>query len=180
MTEVPDELKAAIMIEVHSQLNPLKVTVDRLNLKMHSLYRNGEGGEGYLERARAEDEEWKKELRMVVEKHGEQLAETSGFVKTHLARDKEDEARQRRREERFKFWAPKIWGAIIAVLGFIASTGITACYKLEPVIKIMWQDYLKDHPDAAQTLKKTSSLAPEKLYSEQKEPQQDAGISANP
>ena len=174
MGDVPDELRAAIMVEVHNQLSPLTATVEKLSLKMHSLYRNGEGGEGYLEHARAEDEQWKKELREVVEKHGDKLAEMSDFVKTNNKREMENQERQKRREENFRFWAPKIWTAVIATLGFMASTGITACYKLEPVIKIMWQDYLKDHPDAAQTMKKVSSTERGPVISYEKKGPQDA------
>ncbi len=36
-----DEVKGAIVLEVHSQLNPLKSTVDRLDRTVRSLYSTG-------------------------------------------------------------------------------------------------------------------------------------------
>ena len=92
MSGINDEIKGAIVLEVHSQLTPLKVTVDRLDRTVRSLYSNGSGGPpGYLEKARDEDNEWKKELKELVKSHSDQLAETSDFVKTHNQRDREEQ-----------------------------------------------------------------------------------------
>ena len=172
MSGINDEIKGAIVLEVHSQLTPLKATVDRLDRTVRSLYSNGSGGPpGYLEKARDEDNEWKTELKELVKSHSAQLAETSDFVKTHNTRDKEEQERKRHSEERFKFWAPKIYKAVIgAILGLI-STGIIACQKLEPVVQIIWRDYLKDHPDAAQSLKNVSSTEQKRVYAEGQKPQ---------
>jgi hypothetical protein len=181
MAEIPDEVKAAIVLEVHSQLNPLKTTVDRLDRTVRSLYSNGSGGPpGYLETARAEDNEWKAQLLDLVGKHSDQLAETSDFVKTHNQADREHQERQKRSEDRWRFWAPKIYKGVIGAVVGLFSTGVVACHKLEPVIQVIWQDYLKEHPDAAQSLKNVSSNAPDKVYAEQKESQQSAGSSMMP
>ena len=180
MSGINDEIKGAIVLEVHSQLTPLKVTVDRLDRTVRSLYSNGSGGPpGYLEKARDEDNEWKKELKELVKSHSEQLAETSDFVKTHNQRDREDQERKRRSEERFKFWAPKIWAAVLSSCGLFASTGIVACHKLEPVIQIIWRDYLKDHPDAAQSLKNVSSNGTKEVYAEGQKPPEYSGALGN-
>ena len=178
MSELADEVKAAIMIEVKSQLTPLNTTVDRLDRTVRSLYSNGSGGPpGYLETARAEDEEWKKELKEVVKAHGEQLTVVADFVKTHNERDKENEERQKKREERWKFWGPKIW-QLAGALGIMVSSLVGWTYhEVAPVVRVLWMDYLKEHPNAASELKNYSADQPEKLYSVNK---QDAAIPAHP
>ena len=42
--KITGEMREAIVLEVHSQLNPLKVTVERLDRIVRSLYSNGLGG----------------------------------------------------------------------------------------------------------------------------------------
>ena len=169
-----DEMKGAIVLEVHSQLNPLKTTVDRLDRTVRSLYSNGSGGPpGYLETARAEDKEKHKALMDVVAEHGDQLATIADFVKTHNERDKENEERQKKREERWRFWGPKIW-QLVGALGVMASTLAGWTYhEVAPVVKVLWMDYLKEHPNAASELKNYSADQSEKLYSVNK---QDAKI----
>ena len=174
MADLPDEVKAAIMLEVHSQLSPLKATVDRLDKTLHSLYRNGEGGEGYLERARAEDEEWKSELRGVVGKHGDQLDKIDDFVNTYNTLQIELQNRKKRREELWKFWGPKIWQMAGAIAIAICSVTGWAYHEISPVVKVLWQDYLRAHPVVASQLKNTSSIQPEKLYAVKQKPSETA------
>jgi hypothetical protein len=174
-----DEVKGAIVLEVHSQLNPLKSTVDRLDRTVRSLYSNGSGGPpGYLETARAEDEEWKKELKKVVEAHGEQLTVVADFVKTHNERDKENEERQKKREERWKFWGPKIWQLAGALGIMVSSLAGWTYHEVAPVVRVLWMDYLKEHPNAASEMKNTSSDAADKVYADSQK--QDAAIPAHP
>ena len=173
-----DEVKAAIMIEVHSQLNPLKTTVERLDKTVRSLYSNGSGGPpGYLETARAEDKEKHENLMAVVQEHGDQLTAIADFVKTHNQQDVERQDRQKKREERWRFWGPKIWQLAGALALMVSSLAGWTYHEVAPVVKVLWMDYLKEHPNAASELKNYSADQPEKLYSVNK---QDAAIPAHP
>ena len=179
MSELADEVKAAIMIEVNSQLTPLKTTVDRLDRTVRSLYSNGSGGPpGYLETARAEDKEKHETLMAVVQEHGDQLTKIADFVKTHNDRDREEQARQKKREERLRFWAPKLWqiaGALVVMFGSVIGW---AYHEAAPVVYILWQDYLRSHPTAASQLKNTSSNEAEGVYAVRQ--QQDAATPRQP
>lgn len=176
MGQLPDEVRAAIVLEVNSQLNPLKETVDRLDKTVRSLYRNGSGGPpGYLETARAEDNEWKEKLLAVVEKHSEQLDQTEDFVTTYNALQEFLHTQTERRQKFIKFWAPKIWkvGASLAVSGMIGCG--TLLHKAMPVMQILWEDYLRAHPAAATQLKNVTTNQQGKYYAEKQQQQQDAG-----
>lgn len=62
-----EQLRSLIVEEVNRQLGPVKATVDALNLKMRSLYSNGQGGApGFLETAREEDKKDKRELKEMI------------------------------------------------------------------------------------------------------------------
>ena len=77
------------MEEVHSQLTPLKLTVERLDRTLRSLYSNGSGGPpGYLELARAEDKRTFSELFEKVEG----IRPIEDFITRHEAYDKQREA----------------------------------------------------------------------------------------
>jgi hypothetical protein len=174
-SRLSDETKGAIVQEVHSQLKPIADRVDKIALNQRSLYRNGSGGPpGYLEIARAEDKEWKDELLKVVDKHTDQLAVMSDFVNTHNQRDREQQERQLKREQLIRRWSPRLWkiGAFLMMSGM--SGCVAACHRIEPVIKVLWMDYLKAHPLAEQDLKKISDVQPDPGL-QSKEIQQDAG-----
>jgi hypothetical protein len=151
--KLTEEIKAAIMLEVNSQLKPVIVKIDKLALNQRSLYRNGTGGApGYLERARAEDEKWQKELKeeyknwrnelkSVVNTHGDQIAFVVDYVKTHNQRDVEEQGRQLKKEERWRFWIPRLWtmagGFIVTFVGGI----IWALHKAAPWIQLIVNHY---------------------------------------
>ena len=157
MADLPDEVKAAIMLEVHSQLGPLKTEVSSLNTRMRSLYSNGSGGPpGFLEMARKEDDQRYGRLFDLVEAHGLQLNKVAGWVGIHTTRDAENEDRQKKKEERFKFWVPWAWKIAAAFVGGVISLGVWGCHTVLPIANVLWQEYLKEHPIAAIELKKVS------------------------
>ena len=140
MADLPDHIKGAIVLEVHSQLNPLKTTVDRLDRTVRSLYSNGSGGPpGYLETARAEDQEWKTELKEVVKQHGEQLTAIADFVATHNQQDIEHQERQKKHEQRLEFWVPWAWKIAAAFVGGVISLGVWGCHTVLPIANLLLQ-----------------------------------------
>ena len=178
-SKLSEEIRGAIVQEVHSQLNPLKTTVERLDKTVRSLYSNGSGGPpGYIEMARKEDNIWKDELRQVIVSHGVQLTSVADFVKTHNQQDKERQKRQLEREERIRFWAPKVWKVGVGFLGLVMSTGIWGCHKVLPVARILWEHYLQDHPIVTEKLKNVSQTPDPSVYAIEK--RQDAIIPRQP
>jgi hypothetical protein len=181
MADLPDEVKAAIMLEVHSQLGPLKTEVQNVSRTVRSLYSNGSGGPpGYLETARAEDQQWKTELKEVVAQHGDQLTEIADYVKTHNQQDVEHQNRQREKEERFKFWVPWAWKIAAGFVASVVALSTWGCHTILPIANVLWQEYLKEHPITATELKKVSVNQPDPGLESKSNSRQDVGIPRTP
>jgi hypothetical protein len=43
-------------------------------------------------------------------------------------------------------------------------------HEVAPVVRVLWMDYLKEHPNAASELKNYSADQPEKVYADSQKP----------
>ena len=132
---VSDDIRRIIVEEVNNHLGPIATKVDRLDVRMRSLYSNGSGGPpGYLEMARAQDDERYQRLFNIVEEM---------------------------KEQRKKLWAAVLhigWKVAIAVLSALAALTGWAYHDAVPVMKILWEDYQKAHPAVTEKLKNRSGI----------------------
>ena len=79
------------MVEVQSQLKPLKDAVDSQKLILRSLYSNGSGGPpGYLEKARDEDKEWKNQMFEKLDDFISRLDKVEDFILEHNVLEKDN------------------------------------------------------------------------------------------
>ena len=141
---VSDDIRRIIVEEVNNHLSPIATKVDRLDVRMRSLYSNGSGGPpGYLEMARAQDDERYQRLFNIVEEM---------------------------KEQRRKLWAAVLhvgWKIAIAVFGAFVGLMSWAYHASAPVIKVLWEDYLHAHPMAMEKLKNTSEMSDPAVSSNQ-------------
>ncbi len=114
------------MAEVSSQLSPLKITVERLDKTVRSLYRNGdEGAPGFLQTAREEDlEKWTQTFKKL-----DRLRPLEDFVLTFKATEKQREddrladakalaEKVAQSERSFKRWVG-VAGLILSLVGVV-------------------------------------------------------------
>ena len=146
------------MEEVQRHLEPLTATVNRLDKTVRSIYSNGSGGPpGFLENARAEDERHREENKQKIEKilvSIEKLEDNKETVNNFilLAKDRDD------RWERLKKRIVTVgWKVCVAVFDALVTIGGVIYHQAAPVLKILWEDYEKAHPNVGLQMKKMYS-----------------------
>lgn len=138
------------MEEVASHIKPFKDSIEKMDRWRVSLWSNGSGGPpGYLEVARAEDE--KRYARL----SAEQREATSKLetVETFITLLKDRQQRHSRYWQIVRSWGWKVFTAAAAAL--LSLTG-WAYHEISPVLRILWQDYLRAHPLTSEDLQKMS------------------------
>ena len=134
----PDEIRRLVVDEVAIQLKPFDAKLTKINNGLERIWNTNGGPPGYLQIRKIEDDA---QNLMVTE-----------YIETEQKRQIEAETRQKDREAKWEFWKPiikKVCGALSAA---ILALGIWLGPKLVRVTIILWQDYLRSHPDAAQQI----------------------------
>ena len=133
------EIRGLIVSEVAAQMKPVMAEIAKVHDWQTGFWSNGSGKPpGFFQMRMAEDDK--------------RNADVADFIKTARKRQIESENDQKRREARWNFWKPiikKVCGALSAA---ILALGIWLGPKLVRVTIILWQDYLRSHPDAAQQI----------------------------
>ena len=162
-------IREIAMNEVSAQIKPLHDW-------MLSFWSNGSGRPpGFFQmRVKADDERYER-LAAEQRKTVESLETVTDFVRTFNTRQKEQEDRQKEKEKRLAFW----WPIAKWVLGGIVAAGLGlgswAITRIEPVLKILWEDYIKAHPVVMEKMKNLSYHEVEQLYSEDNKPTEISG-----
>lgn len=147
------------MDEVAKQLSPLSRKIESIDRWKLSLWSNGSGGPpGYLEQARKEDDERYERLFSNIEDLGKHKSTVERFLILF-------EEREQQRKERIDRWKGIFWkigapigAALLSVAGWLA-------HQSAPVIKILWDDYIRNHPQIMQQMKQVSQ-APHPDYAD--------------
>lgn len=148
------------MEEVQKHVIPIQNSLAQINRWKTSLWSNGSGGPpGYLEMARKEDDERYQRLFVEQQSQSGSMDILKDFVLTFNIRQKESENRKAAWEKKVQFWVPIgkwVGGGIgLALLSFLAW----AYHAASPVVKVLWEEYLRDHPITERQLKQISSDA---------------------
>ena len=140
------------MQEVQNQLGPMNLTLTKLDRTVRSLYSNGSGGPpGYLETARKEDDERYERLFNIINGLVDHKKTVNDFIL--LAKDREERWVKLRRV------AVKVGWKIAATCALtIGSLSAWAYHAAAPVIKVLWNDYLRYHPQLGSELKNSSRV----------------------
>jgi hypothetical protein len=140
--------------EVRTELAPVLAALAKLNSWKLSLWANGSGGPpGYLEKARQEDDERYGRLLAMAQESSAARTCMNNFMSLHEDREKRwDETKSKLFKIGWKA-AVGLFAVFMAVMGW-------AYHATAPVLKILWEDYLRAHPIAEQKLK-TLSYNPE-------------------
>jgi hypothetical protein len=162
------EIRELIVAEVTKHTQPLKDW-------MYAFWSNGDKSRppGFFQSRIAADDLRFAHLQDETNKQTEILDKVDEFIKLSNARQFESEERQKRKEKRIAFWLPiakwVLGGIGTALLAFI----IWAAHAVVPVVKVLWEDYLKAHPVAQQRIKNLS-YSTEPVVSYSQKPSQDA------
>lgn len=125
----PETLKGLIVEEIDNKLRPFNARlkwmvreIKAISIWKNETYGNGSGRTGYLERARAEDEKWKQEIRAIVNALSHQVQ-----TLTHERLEAEIEARLLKKQAVLKeSQSKKRMGrmkVVIEILSVLASGG---------------------------------------------------------
>jgi hypothetical protein len=160
----PSYIKRIVEMEVAEQLKPMAAKIDSMHDWQLGFWSNGSGKpEGFFQRRMREDDK--------------RNAMIDNFVKTAEKRQIELEDRVLQREKIWQFWKPILkWagtGFGTAILGLVCWIGPKAAH----VGFILWQDYMKSHPDAAQQIK-TVDAQPKSGVSSNHNPPELSGSGA--
>jgi hypothetical protein len=162
------EIRRIVVVEIQNHLGPMGQKVDKLDRTLRSLYSNGSGGPpGYLETARKEDDErYERLFRSFKELEGNKEVVNTFIL---LAKDREE------RQKRYRQMIVKVgWKVCAGVLSAFLILAGWAYREASPVVKILWNDYLKYHPSVSEEIKNISTDSTLVVSSFQKSPE-DAG-----
>lgn len=152
---------------LNTQMQPIQKQVADVAARLRSFYSNGSGGPpGALEIWREEDNKRFETLFATAEESKELAITVKDFIKDELKRR---EARKQRIASAIaasKVLLPIIGSALLAVAGFLY-------HAAAPVVKVLWEEYLKAHPSVSQRLNTVSQFDPQTARA------QDAGLPSS-
>lgn len=170
------------MEEVARQLQPTHTLLEKLDRWRNSLWSNGSGGPpGYLEVARAEDKTRFADLarRMgEIEDHKDVVNEFMTEIRTvraerqkqeiaaKAAEEKRDLDRKALREKLLKIG----WKVAVVALGLLGSLATWAYREAAPVVRVLWEEYLRAHPAVVHRMQNISENPTPVVASEAKIP----------
>ena len=159
------------MAEVSKQIQPLHEW-------MLAFWSNGSGRPpGFFQmRIKADDERYgrlSKEMDKqseVLERLDVNMQEIAAEKKLEAERKKIEAERKEERDKRIARWLPVVkWVASVLASAMIALASWGAV-KIEPVLRVLWLDYLRAHPLAEKQLKNMSQEEHEPAYSGKQNP----------
>jgi hypothetical protein len=160
-----ERIREIAMDEVSKQLKPIHEW-------QLSFWSNGSGRPpGFFQmRVKADDERYDR-MALEQKKTVDSLGEVTDFVKNYRQRREE-------RERRWKFWAPIMKRVLIGAATVLITLAGWAFSRIEPIVKILWEDYLRAHPMVIQKMKTISVNTSEPVYAGRQKPPQDADLPA--
>lgn len=146
---------AEVLKEVSKQVQPLHDW-------QLAFWSNGSGRPpGYFQmRVDADDKRYKR-LEEETVAQSEVLKRLDTNMLDIASEKKAEVERKARRAARIAFWLPIVKWVAGGVLTAALALGGWAFSKVEPVIKILWEDYLEYHPAVKQKVKSLSVIAPD-------------------
>ena len=160
-----DWIRGIVMVEVQRQLGPLTETVHELDKRLRSLYSNGSGGPpGAMEIWRAEDKKTFDEILKSVATLEEARTLVNKFVE-------EATKRQDRWDSFWESCRKHGWKVVGAVLTGLGTLGGIAYHEAAPVVRILIQEYMHEHPNVGERMKNLSTSTDPVVISTQKTPQ---------
>jgi hypothetical protein len=167
-----DEMRRVIVDEVNKQLGPthallrsLGDSVSKVESWQLSFWSNGSGRPpGFFQTRMKQDDERFATLKQENEAQSALLEDVKTYMtESRTVRIEREKGEKERDERRKTYWA-LAWkiGAPIAtsLLGLLTW----AAAKALPVVKILWEDYLRAHPAVSERLKDSAQRAPVLSY----------------
>jgi hypothetical protein len=145
------ELRSIVEQEVTKQMKPFADQMKKVHDWQLGFWSNGSGRPpGFFQMRMKEDDERNQQVKEDLAKATAVAARLDDFVN-------EQRILREHRQARWRFWWPIIkWvggGLGTTVLGL----AVWACAHIAPVVRILWEDYLKYHPGVTQQLKNVSA-----------------------
>lgn len=139
------------MEEVARQLKPFMDTLSKVHDWQLSFWSNGSGRPpGFFQSRMKEDDERNRQVK-------KDLADQNSKLEPVVAYIEDQRALKQHRDERWKFWWPKIQWAIGGfATGLLALTAWLGPHVAH-VVDILWQDYERDHPGLSDQIKKANT-----------------------
>jgi hypothetical protein len=148
-----EQIRRFVVEEVNRRVDPLHAGLEALNRWKLSLWSNGSGGPpGYLETARELDTRRYKYLFEKMEEGTKKMEEMSKAQETtaqFIALMKDRELQHQRRSVWYRWGL----GIIIALLVSLAGWGYA---QIEPAAKVIWEDYVRSHPQISRDISSAS------------------------
>lgn len=156
------------MAEVNRQMEPIKDMLAELHDWQLAFWSNGSGRvPGFFQRRIQDDDRW----RETVEDHKSKVDTLIGdLCKAREFREKREEEEKERKQKRREFWMGIFWKAGLPFILFVVSAAAAGVVKAAPVIKILWDDYLRAHPQVTERLKNTADSG-DPSYADGEQPQ---------
>lgn|ERR1700733_624315 len=142
------------MAEVSKQVQPLHDW-------QLAFWSNGSGRPpGFFQTRIKSDDERFGRLQAETKEQSEVLKRLDTNLTEITLEKKIEAAAKERRAKRFAFWFPIVKWVVVGLTGAMITVGSWAFTKIEPVVKILWDDYLTAHPDVNRKVKSLSSVSP--------------------
>lgn len=136
--------------EVEVQLAPIVKEQEKTRQWRLGLWSNGSGGPpGYLETARAEDKEHFTEIFKTLKELKD--ANSAHELVAAVVAD-----RHQRRQKWFDFAKAHGWKIATVILGSMLTVAGWAYREISPVVHIIWEEYMREHPAAQREIKDVS------------------------
>jgi hypothetical protein len=154
-----ESLEALVMAEVNKQIEPVKKLLTELHEWQLAFWANGSGRvPGFFQRRIQDDDRW----RATVDDHKTKVDTLIyDLCKAREFREKREEEEKVQRQKRHDFWISIFWKVGLPIALGICSIVGTGIVKATPIIKILWEDYLRAHPAVTQQMKNITTVSPD-------------------
>ena len=162
------EIRRIVVEEVAKQMKPFVETLNKIHDWQLSFWSNGSGRPpGFFQSRMKEDDERNAQVK-------KDLADQNSKLEPVVAYIEDQRALKQHRDERWKFWWPKIQWAIGGLAtGLLALTAWIGPHVAH-IVGILWQNYEHYHPGLSEQIKKADTQTKPALQSQQVKTQEIA------
>ncbi len=167
----PSYIRSIVMEEVGVQLKPITIALQQMTSWRLRIWNDNGGPPGYLQTRRLEDDNRHVTIKEDLKAQNDKLEDQNEKLKPLVAFVEEQRILKEDRQKRWQFWSPIIKRVALGVGSGLLALSCWLGPKIVHVGIILWEDYIKYHPEVNEKMKTVDSQPNAGLSSAKKPPE---------